>query len=96
MESAVIIAAPLALPPEKDEWVEGRGDDVPYRPHGVQQVKESKYSCLHAPRSALRRFRRLLPGSESPTIISVGRFFPDSGRACRYAGKTCFWETLES
>jgi len=37
----------------------------------VQQVKESKYIMLHAPRSALPEIRRLLPGSESPTIIPL-------------------------
>src|SRR3981081_3937354 len=46
---AVIIRTPLALPAEKDEWVER----LMMRIDGVQQVKESKYIMLHAPRSAL-------------------------------------------
>jgi ATP phosphoribosyltransferase len=50
---------------------------------------------LHAPRAALSEIRRLLPGSESPTII------PLEGCADRVAvhavcRENVFWETLES
>jgi len=88
---AVIIRTPLTLPAEKDEWVER----LVMRIDGVQQVKESKYIMLHAPRSALAEIRRLLPGSESPTII------PLEGSADRVAvhavcRENVFWETLES
>lgn len=64
------------------------------RIEGVQQVKESKYIMLHAPRSALDAIRRLLPGSESPTVIPLD----ETGErlavhaVCR---ETVFWETLE-
>jgi ATP phosphoribosyltransferase len=65
------------------------------RIEGVEQVKESKYIMLHAPRSALPAIRKLLPGSESPTII------PLEGSADRVAvhavcRENVFWETLES
>jgi ATP phosphoribosyltransferase len=88
---AVIIRTPLALPPEKDEWVER----LMMRIDGVQQVKESKYIMLHAPRSALPEIRRLLPGSESPTIIPLeGSSEKVAVHAvCR---ENVFWETLES
>ena len=92
MEShAVIIRTPLTLPPEKDEWVER----LMMRIDGVQQVKESKYIMLHAPRSALPEIRRLLPGSESPTIIPLeGSTEKVAVHAvCR---ENVFWETLES
>jgi len=92
MEShAVIIRTPLTLPPEKDEWVER----LMMRIDGVQQVKESKYIMLHAPRSALPEIRRLLPGSESPTIIPLeGSDEKVAVHAvCR---ENVFWETLES
>jgi ATP phosphoribosyltransferase len=61
---------------------------------GVQQVRESKYIMLHAPRSALPAIRLLLPGSESPTII------PLEGHSDRVAvhavcRENVFWETLE-
>jgi ATP phosphoribosyltransferase len=88
---AAIIRTPLELPPEKDEWVER----MLMRIDGVQQVRESKYIMLHAPRSALPEIRRLLPGSEYPTII------PLEGSADKVAihavcRENVFWETLES
>ena len=88
---AVLIRTPLQLAPEKDEWV-GR---LLMRIDGVQAVRESKYIMLHAPRSALPQIRRLLPGSESPTII------PLDGSTDRVAvhavcRENVFWETLES
>jgi ATP phosphoribosyltransferase len=88
---AVLIRTPLKLAPEKDEWVER----LLMRIDGVQAVRESKYIMLHAPRSALPEIRRLLPGSESPTII------PLDGCADRVAvhavcRENVFWETLES
>ena len=84
MEShAVIIRTPLQLPGEKDEWVER----LMMRIDGVQQVKESKYIMLHAPRSALPEIRKLLPGSESPTIIPLYTSVPGetkiSPRSCK-------------
>jgi ATP phosphoribosyltransferase len=92
MEShAVIIRTPLTLPPEKDEWVER----LMMRIDGVQQVKESKYIMLHAPRTALAEIRRLLPGSESPTIIPL-EGFPDKVAIHAVCRENVFWETLES
>jgi len=88
---AVLIRTPLDLPPVTDEWVQR----LLMRIDGVQQVRESKYIMLHAPRSALPEIRRLLPGSESPTII------PLEGCADRVAvhavcREDVFWETLET
>src|SRR4029077_5489677 len=88
---AVLIRTPLELPPEKRDWVQR----LLLRIDGVQQVHESKYIMLHAPRSALGEIRRLLPGSETPTII------PLEGTANRVAvhavcRENVFWETLES
>jgi ATP phosphoribosyltransferase len=88
---AVLIRTPLDLPAAKHEWVQR----LLMRIEGVQQVRESKYIMLHAPRSALPEIRRLLPGSESPTII------PLEGCADRVAvhavcRENVFWETLES
>jgi ATP phosphoribosyltransferase len=88
---AVIIRTPLTLPPQKSEWVER----LMMRIEGVQQVKESKYIMLHAPRSALPEIRRLLPGSESPTIIPL-EGFPDKVAIHAVCRENVFWETLES
>ena len=64
------------------------------RIEGVQQVRESKYIMLHAPRSEIGRIRELLPGNEAPTVL------PLEGQADRVAlhavcHETVFWETLE-
>lgn len=87
---AVLVQTPVSLPPSKSEWVER----LLLRIDGVQQVRESKYIMLHAPRSALPAIRKLLPGSESPTII------PLEGSTDRVAvhavcRENVFWETLE-
>ncbi|HEV7631681.1 MAG TPA: ATP phosphoribosyltransferase [Steroidobacteraceae bacterium] len=88
---AVLIRTPVKLPTFKEEWIER----LLLRIDGVEQVKESKYIMLHAPRSALPRIRELLPGSEFPTII------PLEGSADKVAvhavcRENVFWETLES
>jgi ATP phosphoribosyltransferase len=88
---AVLIRTPVELPKEKADWVER----LLMRIDGVQQVHESKYIMLHAPRSALAEIRRLLPGSESPTIIPLEGC---SERVAVHAvcRENVFWETLES
>lgn len=88
---AVLIQTPVALPPGKQEWVER----LMLRVEGVEQVKESKYIMLHAPRAALPEIRRLLPGSESPTIIPL-EGFPDRVAVHAVCRENVFWETLES
>jgi ATP phosphoribosyltransferase len=56
---AVLIRTPVALPEIKDDWVER----LLMRIDGVQQVKESKYIMLHAPRSALPRSASCCPAA---------------------------------
>ncbi len=87
---AVLIRTPIAIPAEKQEWTRR----LLVRIDGVEQVKGSKYIMLHAPRSALAAITKLLPGSESPTVI------PLEGRGDRVAvhavcHENVFWETLE-
>jgi ATP phosphoribosyltransferase len=88
---AVLIRTPVALAADKDEWVER----LLLRIEGVQQVKESKYIMLHAPRSALPAIRLLLPGSESPTIIPL-EGSPERVVIHAVCRENVFWETLES
>ena len=88
---AVLIRTPLELATEKAEWVER----LLMRIDGVQQVRESKYIMLHAPRSALPQIRKLLPGSESPTIIPL-EGSPDKVAVHAVCRENVFWETLES
>ncbi len=87
---AVLIRTPLELNQEKSEWVER----LLMRIDGVQQVRESKYIMLHAPRLALDEICRLLPGSESPTIIPL-EGHPDRVAVHAVCRENVFWETLE-
>ena len=88
---AVLIRTPVTLPAVKSEWVER----LLMRIDGVERVKESKYIMLHAPRSALAEIRRLLPGSESPTIIPL-EGNPERVVVHAVCRENVFWETLES
>ena len=88
---AAMIRTPVPLPPEKEDWVRR----LLLRIDGVQQVKESKYIMLHAPRAALPEIRRLLPGSESPTVIPLDGT-GDKVAVHAVCRETVFWETLES
>jgi ATP phosphoribosyltransferase len=88
---AVLIRTPVELAHVKDEWVQR----LLMRIDGVEQVKESKYIMLHAPRSALPAIRRLLPGSESPTIIPLEGTH-DLVAVHAVCRENVFWETLES
>ena len=88
---AMLIRTPLELPPDKAEWVER----LLMRIEGVQSVRESKYIMLHAPRQALPEIRKLLPGSESPTIIPL-EGHSDKVAIHAVCRENVFWETLES
>jgi len=87
---AVLIRTPLELPADKAEWVQR----LLMRIDGVQQVRESKYIMLHAPRAALTQIRRLLPGCETPTIIPL-EGHPDRVAVHAVCRENVFWETLE-
>jgi len=87
---AVLIRTPIHC---RDQERLGRAAADAHR--GVEQVKESKYIMLHAPRSALPAIRRLLPGSEGPTII------PLDGNASAWPCMRCgrenvFWKPLRA
>jgi ATP phosphoribosyltransferase len=88
---AVLISTPVPLPAAKEAWLKR----LLLRIDGVQQVKESKYIVLHAPRAALAEIQRLLPGSESPTIIPL-EGMPDKVAVHAVCRENVFWETLES
>jgi ATP phosphoribosyltransferase len=88
---AAIISTPVPVSPEKQEWIRR----IALRIDGVQQVKESKYIMLHAPRSKLADIKKLLPGSESPTVVPLDG---SSDKVAIHAvcRENVFWETLES
>ena len=88
---AMLIRTPVPLSPVKEAWL----DRMRVRIDGVQQVKESKYIMLHAPRAALAEIKRLLPGSEYPTVIPL-EGSPDKVAVHAVCRENVFWETLES
>lgn len=88
---AAIIRTPLAVSDEKQDWIHR----LMVRVDGVQQVKESKYIMLHAPRAKLEQIKQWLPGSESPTIIPL-EGYPDKVAVHAVCREAVFWETLES
>jgi ATP phosphoribosyltransferase len=85
----VIIQTRAALGESKQAWV----NKLLQRLDGVLQVRESKYIMLHAPRAALAEITRLLPGSESPTVIPLDGDRVAVHAVCR---EYVFWETLEN
>ncbi len=88
--TAVLIQTPKGVPEEKADWIRR----LLQRIQGVLQVRESKYIMLHAPRSALKEIRALLPGSEAPTIMPLeGR--DDKVALHAVCRENVFWETLE-
>ncbi|MDP6436541.1 MAG: ATP phosphoribosyltransferase [Gammaproteobacteria bacterium] len=88
---ACLIQTPVAIPPEKTEWV----DRLVERIAGVQQVRGSKYIMMHAPRSALHAIAELLPGAESPTVLPL-EDSDDKVAVHVVCRENVFWETLES
>lgn len=88
---AVIIQTKAPLGNEKQALV----DKILQRLDGVLQVRESKYIMLHAPRDALTAIKRLLPGSEAPTVIPLDGTMDRVAihAVCR---ENVFWETLEN
>jgi ATP phosphoribosyltransferase len=87
---AALVRTPIALPDVKADWVRR----LLVRIDGVQQVRESKYIMLHAPRAALPQIKQLLPGSESPTVIPL-EGATDKVAVHAVCRETVFWETLE-
>jgi ATP phosphoribosyltransferase len=88
---AAIIRTPVPVSAEKQDWIRR----LSVRIEGVQQVKESKYIMLHASRSMLPQIKKLLPGSESPTIIPL-EGSSDKVAIHAVCRENVFWETLES
>ncbi|HEY8538162.1 MAG TPA: ATP phosphoribosyltransferase [Steroidobacteraceae bacterium] len=88
---AALITTPVPVSPEKQEWIRR----IRLRIDGVQQVKESKYIMLHAPRSKLTEIKKLLPGSEAPTVVPLDGS-TDKVAVHAVCRENVFWETLES
>ena len=88
--TAALIQTPVDIPPSKSEWV----NRLLQRISGVQQVRESKYIMMHAPRSALSEISALLPGAEAPTVLPL-EGCDDKVAVHVVCRENVFWETLE-
>lgn len=94
VEAEVVFESKAALISRNGGPAEGWPSRLVSRMRGVLSVRESKYIMLHAPREALPEIRRLLPGSESPTVMPLeGR--DDKVAVHAVCRENVFWETLE-
>ncbi|GIT37690.1 MAG: hypothetical protein Ct9H300mP6_15580 [Gammaproteobacteria bacterium] len=67
--TAVVIQSNNFLDDKEQLWV----SKLLERINGVLQVRESKYIMMHAPKDSIHKITELLPGTESPTIIPLGK-----------------------
>jgi len=88
--TAVLVTASAGAPRETAELARLLVERIA----AVERVRESRYVMLHAPRAALAEIARLLPGSESPTVLPL-LGFPDRVAVHALCRETVFWETLE-
>ncbi len=87
---AALFRSPEQLSAEAEKLL----DVLLTRIEGVRQAAESKYVMLHAPRSSLADISEILPGAESPTVLTL------EGQADKVAvhavcTEQVFWEHLE-
>lgn len=63
------------------------------RMQGALKAEDSKYVMMNAPRSAVEKISKLLPGCDSPTIMDLSKEGMVAIHAvCR---ESVFWETME-
>jgi len=63
------------------------------RMRGALQAEDSKYIMMNAPRSAVDKIAKLIPGCDSPTIMELNKEGMVAIHAvCR---ESIFWETME-
>jgi ATP phosphoribosyltransferase len=86
---ALLIRGVKTLSPEKEAVIHR----LLSRMRGALMAEDSKYIMLNAPRAAIDKIAKLLPGCDSPTILDLNR----EGMVAIHA--TCkeavFWETVE-
>jgi ATP phosphoribosyltransferase len=73
----------------------GMIDRLLSRLDGVLAAAESKYVMLHAPREALERITRILPGAEKPSLMNL-EGDPDRVAMHAVCREGVFWEHLEA
>lgn len=87
---AVLVKSVQALSEEKQTIY----DLLLRRINGVIRAQESKYIMFHAPKSAIPLIKNCLPGSETPTIISLDGI-QDKVAVHVVSREGVFWSTLE-
>ncbi|MGS2720882.1 ATP phosphoribosyltransferase [Paraglaciecola aestuariivivens] len=90
VSKAVLIQRAGELPDTKQAFI----NKMLPRIDGVNQAKESKYIMLHAPTACLEQVKRLLPGSENPTVLPLAGN-NDVVAVHVVSPETLFWETME-
>ena len=87
---AALFRSPEQLDPESENLLKV----LLTRIEGVRQAAESKYVMLHAPRSRLAEISEILPGAESPTVLTLeGQ--GDKVAVHAVCTEQVFWEHLE-
>ena len=87
---ALLIRAPQSrFRPEKEDIAHR----LLARMRGAVQAEDSKYIMMNAPRNAVDKIAKLLPGCDSPTIMDLNKHDMVAIHAvCR---ESVFWETME-
>ncbi len=70
-------------------------DIILRRLDGVQKAAGTKYIMLHAPKANLTDIKKLLPGSENPTVLPLAG---DDSKVALHAvcSEDVFWETMDA
>jgi ATP phosphoribosyltransferase len=87
---ALLIRSERDISPEKEAIIHR----LLARIRGVLQAEDSKYIMLHADKAHLDEIIKLLPGSESPTILPL-KGLTDKFAVHAVCRETVFWETME-
>lgn len=86
---ALLVRSAQKLSAEKEETAHRLLE----RMRGALMAEDSKYIVLNAPRSAVERISRLLPGCDSPTVMDLNKENMVAIHAvCKEA---LFWDTME-
>lgn len=91
LESESVLAATRqVLSVEKAEGI----DRLLQRIEGVIRASQTKYIMMNAPREAVERIQKMLPGMEEPSIMPLGNGEKVAIHAVSH--ETIFWETMET
>jgi ATP phosphoribosyltransferase len=96
-EVAEVFRSKASLIQRADTLAQGKQailDTLLPRIYGVMKAKESKYIMLHAPKDKVAEVSKLMPGTETPTVLPLAER-NDMVAVHVVATETFFWETME-